>query len=43
LGYVQFEFLADLWRHSILEVFSELDEEFLARDHDLALLTLVVK
>jgi len=37
LGYVQFEFLADLWGHSILEVVPELEEEFPARDHDVAL------
>jgi hypothetical protein len=40
---VQFELLADLWRHSVLEVVPELQEEFLARDHDVALPTLVVK
>jgi hypothetical protein len=34
---MQFEFLADLWRHSILEVVPELEEEFLAGDHDVAL------
>jgi hypothetical protein len=43
LGQVQFEFLKDLWRDSILEVVSELNEEFLARDHGAVLLTLVVK
>src|SRR5260370_14144142 len=43
LGQVQFEFLADLWRHLIFQVVPELNEEFLARDHGVALLTLVAK
>src|SRR5258708_17131081 len=43
LGHMQFEFLQDLWRHSILEIVSELSEEFLARNHGVALLTLVAK
>src|SRR5258708_20640826 len=43
LGHMQFEFLQDLWRHSILEIVSELSEEFLARNHGVDLLTLVAK
>jgi len=43
LGEMQFEFLTDLWRNSILKVVSELGEEFIAGDHMPALSALAVK
>jgi hypothetical protein len=33
LGQMQFEFLTNLWRDLILQIVSELSEEFLACDH----------